>query len=159
MCYFWLLLLLLYIEGDRYSVYVPQLIYAAIWFLYKAASVCLKLLTELVEPVLASWVSHTSHRVPSLCTAIKERDASPPCMLFPHLIAWRGTLTLTLLLCKIKKGFFFVLFLSLKVLYYFTFRSVALENDLRGIGKTGVFKLWPASVQGKFCPTWAEGIF
>lgn len=71
---------------------------------------CLKLLTELVEPVLASWVSHTSHRVPSLCIAIKERDASPPCMLFAHLVAWRGTLTLTLLLCKVKKGFFVVSF-------------------------------------------------
>lgn len=40
---------------------------------------CLQLLTELVEPVLliASWVSHTSRRKPSLCIAIKERVTSP----------------------------------------------------------------------------------
>ena len=38
-------------------------------------------------------------------------------------------------MCKIKKGFLFC-FLSLKVLYYFTFRFVALENHEQGIGKS-----------------------
>ena len=138
----------LFLVDDATTLYIARQIFnpcssTHLWhylILYKTASVCLKLLTELVEPVLliASWISHTSHRKSSLCIAIKERVTSPPCMLFPHLIARWGTLTLNYLMCKIKKVFLFC-FLSLKVLYYFTFRFVALENHEQWIGKSLIY--------------------